>query len=77
MQLNKWKLEIFPWKLHLKVLESPGKIIIENDKTTYQSVMIFNDSKDYLVRIIVNSIKNPEVVITVYSTSNLKKYHEG
>ncbi len=64
-------------EIALKVLEDPKEIIIENEQTIYQSILTFNDTKEYLVRIIVNSIKNPEVVITVYRTSKIKKYHES
>ena len=57
----------------LKILEDPKEIIFENEQTIYQSIVSFENEKEYLVRIIVNSLKNPKTVITVYKTSKLKK----
>ena len=61
----------------LKILEDPKEIIFENERTIYQSIVSFENEKEYLVRIIVNSLKNPKTVITVYKTSKLKKYYES
>jgi hypothetical protein len=61
----------------LKILEDPKEIIFENEQTIYQSIVSFENEKEYLVRIIVNSLKNPKTVITVYKTSKLKKYYES
>ena len=64
-------------EIALEILENPKEIIIGNEQTIYQSIITSNDTKEYLVRIIVNSLKNPKVVITVYKTSKLKKYYES
>jgi hypothetical protein len=61
----------------LKILEDPKEIIFGNKQTIYQSIVPFDNGKEYLVRIIVNSLKNPKTVITVYRTSKLKKYYES
>lgn len=60
-------------EIALKILEDPKEIIFENEQTIYQSIIPFDNGKEYLVRIIVNSMKNPKTVITVYKTSKLKK----
>lgn len=64
-------------EIALKILEDPKEIIFENEQTIYQSIIPFDNGKEYLVRIIVNSMKNPKTVITVYKTSKLKKYYES
>ena len=61
----------------LKVLKNPNEIIISGDQIIYQSIIVLNNTKEYLVRIIVNSIKVPNMVITVYKTSKIQKYYEG
>lgn len=61
----------------LEILEAPKEIISENEQSIYQSIVPFDSGKEYLVRIIVNSLKNPETIITVYKTSKLKKYYES
>src|ERR1700722_17741309 len=48
------------------VLEEPGKLI-------YHAMI----SEQYLLRVIVNDTVSPNVVITVYITSKIRKYHEG
>jgi hypothetical protein len=58
------------------ILNRPGQVITAEDKTIYQSVVI-EAGKQYLVRVIVNNKKVPNMVITVYKTSKIKKYYEG
>ena len=58
------------------ILTNPGQIITGSDKTIYQSV-ITEVGKEYLIRIFVNHIKIPNMVITVYKTSKIGKYYEG
>jgi len=60
----------------LDILINPGQIIVNEDKTIYQSV-ITEVGKEYLIRIFVNHIKIPNMVITVYKTSKIGKYYEG
>jgi hypothetical protein len=59
-----------------KVLKNPDEIIDDNDKRIYQSVISFDDMR-YLIRIFVNHHKAPNLVITVYKTSKIRKYYEG
>ncbi len=62
----------------LEILRNPKEIIEDNEQTIYQSIVTFNnDFENYLIRIFVNTSKNPKVVITLYKTSKIKKYYEG
>lgn len=56
------------------ILANPEQIVTQNDKWIYQSI---SDDKKYLVRVFINPNKNPKLVITVYKTSKIVKYHEG
>ena len=47
-------------KIILAILENPKEIIVEDEQTIYQSV-ITNEAKEYLIRIIVNSLKIPRL----------------
>lgn len=59
--------------LILQVLANPSQIVEEDGLAVYQSV--FKESgQEYLLRIFVNSEKNPPMVVTVYKTSKIKKY---
>lgn len=55
------------------VLDEPLQVIEQGDKHIFQAVVSF-DSKNYLVRVFVNVIKQPNLVITVYLTSKIEKY---
>jgi uncharacterized protein YpmB len=59
-----------------KILTSPDQILTENDKKIYQSI-VGMEGKNYLIRIFVNNLKQPNLVITVYKTSKISKYYEG
>jgi hypothetical protein len=54
----------------------PDQLISEDsDKEIYQSVKYFEkDKREFLVRVFVNIIKQPNLVITVYRTTKIKKY---
>lgn len=78
---SKHALEQMQWRqisatIVNKVLKNPGETIKENGKTIYQSVALI-EGKKYLIRIFVNSHKDPNLVITVYRTSKISKYYEG
>ena len=60
----------------LSILRNPDEIKIENGKKIYQSV-VTEIEKKYLFRIFVNIQNRPNKIITVYKTSNIKKYYEG
>jgi hypothetical protein len=57
------------------ILQNPGQIVDEyGNMKAYQSIMVSETGKNYLVRIIVNKTVEPEKVVTVYKTSKIKKY---
>lgn len=56
-----------------RILENPDKITEEADKLIYQS-LISENNKSYLVRIFVNHLVDPTVIITAYKTSKIDKY---
>lgn len=60
----------------LKVIEKPLEIAVLNDRTVYQAI-INEGSKQYLIRVFVNHLKDPNVIITAYKTSKIYKYYEG
>ena len=74
--LEQMKARKIPLEIAQSVLRSPQQIIREPDKKIYQSIINFEDG-EYLVRVIVNIEKDPNLVITVYKTSKIKKYYEG
>ena len=59
-----------------KILAKPEQTMRESGKTIYQSVVVLSGKK-YLIRIFVNHLKKPNLIITVYKTSKIKKYYEG
>ena len=57
------------------VLASPQQIVEEyNGMKAFQSQMDFGEGKTYLLRALVNDTVTPNIVVTVYKTSKIKKY---
>ncbi|MBN2481703.1 MAG: DUF4258 domain-containing protein [Bacteroidales bacterium] len=58
------------------IIENPDKII-DYDKCIkiYQS--IYKTDRKFLMRVFINCCKEPMVIITVYKTSKIEKYHES
>jgi Domain of unknown function (DUF4258) len=58
-----------------EVLNNPDKIEDEmQGQLIYQKIIYNGEIKNYLIRVFVNSNKNPNLVKTVYKTSKLSKY---
>jgi len=55
-------------------VQNPTEIFELSDKLIYHAI---DDSGKLLLRIFVNKLKTPNLVITVYRTSKIKKYYEG
>jgi hypothetical protein len=55
------------------ILENPNQTTIRANTMVYQAI-IKENSKDYLIRMFVNHLVNPAVVITAYKTSKIDKY---
>ena len=72
MQLRGIKIE-----LAQSILDTPQQVILEPDKKIYQSIINFEDEGENLIRIFVNTIKQLNLVITIYKTSKIEKYYES
>ena len=59
-----------------EILINPDEVLDYNRKKVFQSIIISQERK-YLIRIFVNYYSKPMKIITVYKTSNIKKYYEG
>lgn len=71
-QMNRRNISM---KIALEVLKNPKEIIGGNEQTIYQSIFTFTkEAKKFLVRIIVNTSKNPKGVITLYRGPEIKYY---
>ena len=74
--LEQAKIRNIPEKYICEVIENPGKIIVYDECIKiYQSLI--NIDKAYLLRVFINTCKEPLVIITVYKTSKIEKYHES
>jgi hypothetical protein len=53
----------------------PQQVLPERDgKQAYQSRIVFDDGRTFLVRAIVDDREQPATVVTVYRTSKIEKY---
>jgi hypothetical protein len=60
-----------------EVLNNPENIIDAGNLKVFQSVFETEQLTRYLLRVFVNTRKIPAIVVTVYKTSKIEKYHEG
>lgn len=57
------------------VLQDPQQILQQNEEITiYQSQLDFGTAKIYLIRVFINTTRNPAIIVTVYRTSQIQKY---
>jgi hypothetical protein len=57
------------------VLENPQQTLQQDEEITiYQSQIDFGTGKLYLLRVFINTIIDPAVIVTVYRTSQIKKH---
>lgn len=63
----------------LEIISFPQQAIRQGpEKLIYQSIKYFEEEKrNFLVRVFVNIIKQPNLVITVYRTSKIEKYWQN
>jgi len=59
------------------ILLNPEQVLEHNGMKIFQAVVPFVNEGNYLIRVFVNTEKEPNVIITVYKTSKIKKYHES
>ena len=61
------------------VLLYPDQTLADTENieiTIYQSLLKEN-SQMFLLRVFVNTIKQPNVIVTLYKTTKIQKYYEG
>jgi hypothetical protein len=59
-----------------EILKNPQAKILSEGLAIYQSLIVM-DTKKYLCRVFVNEQKKPNLVVPVYITSKISKYHES
>jgi Domain of unknown function (DUF4258) len=58
-----------------EVVQNPEQSIKHDDeKIILQSRVTLDEGKNYLIRVFINVMKEPNLIITVYKTSKIKKY---
>jgi uncharacterized DUF497 family protein len=62
-----------PLSLVKSVLENPEQVVEEKGMSVYQSLVEIGGTTQ-LLRVVVNNRTNPALVITVYPTSQIKRY---
>jgi Domain of unknown function (DUF4258) len=76
--LEEMEIRQIPQEIVAQILTEPQQIISQlPDRQIFQSIITMeNDGalKDYIVRVIVNIVKQPNVVVTVYRSSKISKY---
>lgn len=66
-----------PIELLEQVLNAPDQVLPQDNKSrVYQSKIIGENNKTYLLRVFVNDSVQPFVIISVYLTSKITKYWE-
>jgi hypothetical protein len=63
----------------MQAILSPDSIVVDEIDigiSIYQSIVVENE-QTFLYRIFMNTIKNPMVIVTLYRTTKIKKYHES
>ena len=62
----------------MDVVSCPDQTIVDKDeptKVTYQSLINENNTM-FLLRVFVDTGKQPNVIVTVYKTTKISKYYE-
>ena len=64
-----------PRQIVESILQNPEQVIYQDDGlVVHQSRVIFAPGKTYLVRVFINQRQDPAVVVTLYRTSQIRKY---
>ena len=66
-----------PMHVVIAVMNNLENLIVEEEMAIHQAIVNFEGEGEYLVRVFVNTNKQPPVVVTVYRTSKLNKYNEN
>ncbi len=57
-----------------RVLKNPDQIIKHDVNSSFFQKLVIEGNKQYLYRVLVNTQKQPQMVITAYKTSKIEKY---
>lgn len=71
--IEKLRKRNIPQNLVMNVIENPDEIIDSEIPNVYQSVVEV-ESKEFLLRVFVNTDKLPNLIVTTYLTSKIEKY---
>ena len=65
-----------PEEMVVDIIENPDQVLFQGpEKIIHQSIRLFEtEETKYLVRVFINVVKIPNLVITVYRTSKIEKY---
>lgn len=73
--LEEMERRSIPIEIANGVLQQPEQIVLERaPRKAYQSRVNFGAGRTLLVRLIVDDMLSPAVVVTVYRTSKIRKY---
>ena len=73
--LEESKKRGIPLELVEAVLANPQQVFKQNETiTVYQSQVTFDNGKKYLIRIFMNTMVDPKKIVTLYRTSQIKRY---
>jgi hypothetical protein len=61
------------------VVSNPDQTIVDNETPTkiIRQSLIKEDNRIFLLRVFVDTDKQPNVIITVYKTTKISKYYES
>jgi hypothetical protein len=57
-----------------ELLDRPDQIIQHDKHSIFYQKLVREGNKQYLYRVLVNTEKQPQMVITAYKTSKIEKY---
>ena len=73
--LQEMRRREIPRQLVEELLENPQQVLPgKNERQIYQACYEFENGRIYLLRAIIDSNRDPPLVITVYRTSKIEKY---
>jgi hypothetical protein len=75
--LKQMELRDIPEEMVDRVLSKPDQTVEKENLLVFQSIIKDLHEQYFLIRVFVNVNKTPPLVVTVYKTSKIEKYHEG
>lgn len=75
--LEEMKRREIPKQLVIKVLDHPDQTVKGHGKAKIFQSQVTMNGNIYLLRVVVGTEDEPQIVVTVYRTSKIKKYWES